>query len=59
MGVKNNLRISNKNYADGLEKSFPQNRFYSRLDSRVHSDSVGVKYGIFRISSNADPDEIF
>ena len=40
-----NLRIIAKNHAadSKIEPSPPQNRFKSRLDSRVHPESLGVK----------------
>ena len=42
MSIKMNLRLIMKNLHLIQTKSFPENRFYSNLDSRVSSDSVGV-----------------
>ena len=41
--IKVNSRIITKNYGADLEKKgFPLNRFDTRLDSHVQTDSVGV-----------------
>ena len=45
IAVKIKLSIITKTYAAGPEK-FQRCRFCSRLDSRVHSDSVGVNFEI-------------
>ena len=46
MDVKINLRIITENYAAYLEKrDFQKNHFYSRWDSRVPTESVGVNGG--------------
>ena len=46
IGTKINLIIITKSYAADQKKVFPQNEFYSRSYSRVHSDSVIVNPNI-------------
>ena len=43
IGVKIKLRITTKNMEPIRKKGIPKNRFLSRLDSQIQSDSVGVK----------------
>ena len=43
MGVKMTSRVTKKKFKLVKKKDFPQNRVYSRFDSGVPTDSVGLK----------------
>ena len=44
-GRENKFDDNNKKYGAGPEEGLLEKRFWKRLDSRVYSDSVGVKQG--------------